>query len=194
MKHKSIKNLEYIYNHYKTKVVLFRNVSRLDSFTLFKSSQNEEFNKYLNWGKPENLEEVILKIDNYINSKNHIAISFCKEDGLWCGIFVFEIYKDGVMLSLWTNPMYWKTVYPIHAAFAGIDILFKETNLKKIYAKISPDNNSMLKIVSRNGFKLIEKTKTLHTSGEYISANIYLLEKDNWLENIKSFYIKQSKY
>lgn len=194
MKYQQLKKLKTIYNYYKTKIVLFRGANRLDSFALFNATQNEDFNKYLNWQKPESIEEIIKKVDFYMTSENHIAVSFCDKEGIWCGMFVFELYEDGIMLSLWTNPKHWKTIYPIHAAFAAIDIVFKESNFNKIYAKISPSNEPMVKIVEKNGFTLIDKTKTLHSSGNLILADMYLLDQNSWTENIKDFYIKNEKY
>lgn len=186
--------LKIKFNYYKTKTLLFRNITRSDSFPLFEATQNEEFNKYLSWEKPKTIEQTINKIEELMLDQNTIAISFSKKNGVWCGMFSFTKYKDGVMLSFWTHPEYWSKIYPIHAAFASIDILFKETKIKNIYAKISPYNERMIKVVTKNAFHLLEKTETLHDSGNLILADIYLLNNISWDENIKTFYIDNEKY
>jgi len=171
-------------NGYCTETISFRLFTRSDTFPLYDATLNPDFNKKLAWGPPSCFEDVLSQTEKLLEDMNNsqaAVISMTeKHTGAWCGVIKFSIYKDSVIQSLWFHPNYWNKPIIIFGSSAAIDIIFKATGLRKLYAKYILGHNTTKKILKKNGFVYIENDPIEHTDGRLIDCEAYELSYENW--------------
>jgi len=173
-------------NTFCTENITFRLFTRSDAFPLYQATLNPEFNKKLAWGPPESFDDVILQTDLLIRemiSNQSVIVSMVeKNTGAWIGIIKLTTYKDSVIQSLWVHPNYWNKPIIAFGACAILDIFFRVSGLKKLYAKYIIGHETTKKILQRNGWKYIYNDPIQHTNGELMDCEVYELTYEKWLE------------
>lgn len=184
-----INQLKTSFLNYKTETLVFRPFVKSDCFPLYIATQSPGFNDKLWWSKPNTPEDLmveVLKLIREHDMNQSVVISTCdKNTGKWAGVVKFTAYQDSITMSLWLHPDYWNSRTPIRCAESAIEIIFSNTNLPHIYARITKDYPVMEKIVSLNGFEYFEETTVQHAEGHYLKSNTFKLSRENWQRKTK---------
>lgn len=178
-----IQQLKKSFINYHTEQLTFRHFTKSDIFPLFEATKNKEFNTKLWWNinNQDDLMIEALKLIREHDMDQSVVISACEKiTGKWVGLIKFTIYKDSITMSLWLHPDYWNSRIPIRCAESAIEIVFQNTQLSHIYARITKDYPTMEKMVTLNKFKWFEETQVQHTQGHIVQSNTFRLLKEDW--------------
>ena len=178
-----LKNIKKIINEFYTKGIAFRQLSRADAFPLFNACQHEEFNKYLAWNKSSNEEDVIMQIDMLLREEvmgESVPFSMIeRETGKWMGLMKYAIYKDSIILTLWSHPDYWSGRSVIFGLMASISMVFENTEINKIYARHHYQYNKLEKLLKGINFQYIENEIVEKQTGDIMECKVHCLKKEN---------------
>lgn len=166
----------------------FRDLSRADVFPLWEATRNEDFNKHLTWSRPDSLKELIQEIDKLIQeNKMNESLSYSiiyQKNGQWAGFCKFGSYLDGLMLSLWIHPDYWKTKAAYVAIDSMIHLTFEYTKVGVVYARVVEQNSLMNKIVDFDE-SISEILSKAELTLKKAKKSLFLFEE--YSENIKNY-------
>jgi RimJ/RimL family protein N-acetyltransferase len=179
-----IQKIKDSFNFYRTTNLTFRNMSRSDIYPLFIATKNEDFNKNLLWGAPKEEDLMIIEAEKLLRQAvlNQMAVISItdKNTGAWIGIIKFADYLDTVELGIWIHPDYWKTGATLKALYAGIEVVFYNTSLTKIYCATRKENEAIHRITAALGFDKVQNIIRSHASGEQIELVEYVLYKEKF--------------
>jgi RimJ/RimL family protein N-acetyltransferase len=180
-----IDRLRNIINNTYYKNISFRSIAKNDVFPLFVATRDENFNRFLLWPRPVEINEIYPEIDKLLrqNIKNDLlVISLCEKDtGKWLGVLKFTPYKDGFEITVWIHPDGWNKGVVINSAPPIVQIF--QSNYKDIplYVRVYPENIPMKKILRKYGFVLQSALAEKMTTGEPVTLELYSLDKNKWV-------------
>jgi RimJ/RimL family protein N-acetyltransferase len=179
-----IQEIKGSFDFYRTTNLTFRNMSRSDIYPLFIATKNENFNKNLLWGAPENEVIMIMEAEKLLRQSTlnqMVAISIAEKDtGKWVGLVKFEDFKDGLEIGLWIHPDYWGSGIALSTAYSSVEVVFSHSKVNKIYCATRQDNIVVQKMAKKLNFTELERGIKQHKDGREVAYVAYMLEKKNY--------------
>jgi RimJ/RimL family protein N-acetyltransferase len=186
-----VQELKECFINYNTDTITFRPFTKADCFPLYVATKNQEFNSKLWWGPPENEDELMiegLKLIRENELNQAVVLSVCdKYTGKWAGLIKFTPHEGTLTKSLWIHPDFWKSLIPLRCGQAAVEIIFRNTPLKEMYAIINKGNETMRKIVTHNFFIFVDEVENTHAKGYPVYGERFKLNKDDWKCRTKVF-------
>lgn len=181
-----LKDLATMFSNYASKNIAFREFSRSDLFPLFQATRNEDFNKFLLWSTPSNIEELNIEVSKLISERNrwnNLIISICeKNTGKWFGFLKFTPYRDSFEMSYWVHPDYWESKLIVEAGWSFLDIALQHKEIKSLFCRVRTEHIKMEKLLIFTGFSKVGETIAQHVNGNIFNFNIFCVEKFSWID------------
>lgn len=159
-------------------------MSRSDIYPLFVATKNENFNKNLLWGAPEDEESMIKEAEKLLRQSvlNQMAVISISEKntGKWVGLVKFEDFKDGLEIGLWIHPDYWGSGIALATAYSSVEVVLSHKEVNKIYCATRQDNIVVQKMARKLDFTEIERGIKQHKDGREVSYVAFLLKKEDY--------------
>lgn len=167
----------------KTERLVLKCIGHEDVEFFYKQFSTDEVNQYLFDVEPCNsLDQAQKWIDFYLKSEtrnHHRWIMVLKENGEkigTCGFHCWNREKGEVEIGYDLQPSYWRNGYTSEALAAIIKFAVEEMKVKRIFAHISVDNISSIRICEKMGFVKTEKQYYKELHGEKYLHDIYCFE------------------
>lgn len=174
---------ELFHNH-TSKNLAFRDLSRADSWPLLDATTHPEFNRFLLWDAPKDINCALVQVEKLIRQHQLfrcVAISIVeRQSGTWKGMAVLKTFRDGIEMSLYIHPDAWNTGIVFSAGCAIIELLFQHFPNTVIYNRVIVGNRRMYKINVSYGFEPTDQVGDEHANGEPRVLDVFRLNVDKW--------------
>lgn len=178
------KDVTSLFNSHTSRNLAFREFARADAWPLLTATHNPEFNRFLLWGAPSEIGEMMPQVDKLLREhqlhRSVVLSAVDRDSGAWKGLAILKPFKDGIEMSLYIHPSAWNSGLVFMSGCAIIELLLKHFPDRPIYNRVMPDNRKMKRINLSYGFEKIDDTDEAHTSGERKPLEIYRLNRERW--------------
>ncbi len=169
--------------------LVLRQLALADAWPLYQATRNPLFNRHLLWPQPEDVGQVLDRIDTIIDASRKGRLSavsaMVKQTGEWVSLFRFQPHasrKDAVEMGVWTHDRHWHGRVSFELGRACVDAAFALSGIATLVGAASLDNRSSCRLMELCGMSPTVLVYRPSEEGSEVQLQEFEIRRAQWAE------------
>lgn len=167
--------------------LVLRQLALADAWPLYQATRNPLFNRHLLWPQPDDVGQVLDRIDTIIDASRKGRLSavsaMVKQTGEWVSLFRFQPHarrQDAVEMGVWTHDRHWHGRVSFELGRACVDAAFALSGIATLVGAASLDNRSSCRLMELCGMSPTVLVYRPSEEGSEVQLQEFEIQRAQW--------------